>query len=199
MILTLGLGAFAFDAADIDAAAAREIASAGQLVIVEETTDGGLAMVTGGTVIPASADKVWAQILDFESYATWMPDVAKVDILVIDPPQIDVAFQLQFKFSVISKKVNYTLRYVEEKPGLRMSWSALAGDMGTAIGSWDLVPLDDGAATLAFYSTYTDLSDIWMVKTIIKEQPTMDVAIQTSTAVTVVKALSDRVQATLEP
>jgi coenzyme Q-binding protein COQ10 len=179
--------AFAFDTSRLDAETLQSLAGDGQLVVVEENKDGSLKLVTAGSRIEAPLDKVWAQITDYETYGTWMPQVERVEIRKRTGNQVDVFFDLAFKFSVISKEVTYTLRQIES-PKSSIRWFLVDGDFSVSRGSWHLVPVADGSATLVFYST--DLVSMgWIVKTLLEEQPSMELAIQASTAVMVVKSL----------
>ena len=48
---------------------------------------------------------------------------------------------------------------------------------------------------MIFYSTYTDLLSMgWIVASLLEEQPSMEMAIQASTAVMVVKSVKEAVE-----
>ena len=60
--------------------------------------------------------------------------------------------------------------------------------------AFDVTSVDEGA--LVFYSTWSDLESMgWIVKSLISEQPSMDLAIQASTALMVVEAVGERLVA----
>ena len=186
--------ALAFDTSKVDAATLQELAGDGQLVVVEENADGSLKLVTAGGRVEAPLETVWAQITQYESYDAWMPQVEKVEVRNRKGNTVDVFFDLAFQFSVISKEVTYTLRQIET-PKRSIRWFLLDGDFSVSRGSWHLVPAADGKSTLVFYSTYTDLVSMgWILKALLEEQPSMELAIQASTAVMVVKALKTSVE-----
>ena len=170
--------------------ALRELVGDGQVVWVDEAADGSLALVTGGTFVRAPPERVWQEVTNYSAYPAWMPQVSTTVVTPGPDETVDVAWTLDFHFSVISKTVQYTLRYLRESPS-RLSWSLVEGDFKEASGAWTVVPVTGGS--VAFYATITDLDSMgWMVRQIIKEQPPMEVAIQASTAVTVVRALEER-------
>ena len=184
----------AFDTSKVDAATLHELAGDGHLGVVEENPNGSLRLVTAGSRIDAPVEKVWAQITDYEGYNTWMPQVEKVEARNRKGNTVDVFFDLAFKFSVISKEVTYTLRQMET-PKKSIRWFLVDGDFSVSRGSWHLVPVADGKSTMVFYSTYTDLVSMgWILKTLLEEQPSMELAIQASTAVMVVKSLKTSIE-----
>ncbi len=186
--------ALAFDTSKVDAATLHGLAGDGQIVVVEENVDGSLKLVTAGGRIDAPLDAVWAQITNYEGYADWMPQVEKVEVRNRNGNTADVFFDLAFKFSVISKEVTYTLRQMET-PKQSIRWFLLEGDFSVSRGSWHLVPVAGGKSTMVFYSTYTDLVSMgWILKTLLEEQPSMELAIQASTAVMVVKSLKTSIE-----
>ncbi len=185
----------AFDAADVDQAAIQKLTGGSPLVVVEEHKAGGLKLVTGGVLVEASPEYVWDVITDYPKYPEWMPEVEKVTVVRDDGNFKDVKYNLAFKISIITRKVDYTLRKYAKKPH-RIEWELIEGDFDDAIGGWQLVPAHGGKATMAYYSTYTNLRSMGsLVGGILKQQPALEMAIQVSTAVTVVQSLRDRVQA----
>ncbi len=199
-MLVLSLGFFfsapaqAFDASKVDGATLARLAGTGQIVVVEEAPNGKLTLVTAGQKVNVPPEKVWALITDYGNYHTWMPQVDKVKSSNRKGDTVDVFFDLDFQFSVISKEVTYTMRHIET-PMKSVRWFLTEGDFSSSRGSWHLVPTDGGQATLIFYSTYTDLMSMgWIVASLLEEQPSMELAIQASTAVMVVKAVKTAVE-----
>ncbi len=186
--------AWAFRADTVDAATLKQIMGGGQIVMIDEHPDGRLKLVTGATYVKSSPQSVWGVITDYGAYPQWMPQTSEVTVSNQQGNARDVHFQLDFEFSVITKRVEYTVRH-RWTDNRRIDWTLVEGDFQTAVGSWELVSTDDGAGTLVFFSTYTDLESMgWIVKTLLKEQPTMDIAIQGSTALMAVKAVKERAE-----
>ena len=186
--------AVAFNPSSIDAATIEKLVGGGQVILVEEEANGRVKLVTGGTLVQAPPDKVWSLITDFGNYPSWMPQTAAVTATDAGTHIKDVTFNLNFTFSVISKKVSYTTRNTLTPPN-KITWNLVEGDFARTDGAWNLVPAKGGSATLVFYSTYTDLASMgWIVKSLIEEQPTMEVAIQASTALMVVKSVKEKLE-----
>ncbi len=194
VLLAHTTSAEAFDPNTSDATAVRALAAEGQLVIAEERPDGSLKLVTGGTLVKATPEAVWALISNYAGYSEWMPQTKKVEVVNETADYKDVRFVLDFKFSVITKNVKYTLRKREEPP-YRIRWYLLDGDFKASTGAWHLVPVDGGQHTLVFYSTWTDLESMgWIVKELLEEQPSMEIAMLSSTAAMVVKAVKEQLE-----
>ena len=192
--LLLSSRAEAFDPSVIDAASMERMVGGGQVVLVEEYPDGRLKLVTGGTLVKAPPQKVWDLISDYETYSDWMPQTTEVTVSNRTEKRADAHFVLDFQFSVISKTVEYTTRHTFEPPHA-IRWTLVEGDFNTSVGAWHLVPAKGGTSTLVFYSTFTDLTSMgWIVRALLEEQPTMEVAIQGSTALMVVKSVKEKLE-----
>jgi len=170
----------------------------GEILIIKENEQGGrFKFITAGILINASPDVVWNTITDYGHYPEFVPDCEKVsvspgeaaDILLTD---ITVAF----KFSILKYRVRYTLRQVHRKDKLRIDWTLKEGDLAEAVGAWELIPLEEGKKTAAFYSSYSDLRSLgYLVKFMFKEQPVMELAIASTTAILMARAVKAKVEA----
>jgi len=200
LLIWLGLfamlpsSASAFQTDTVDPKTLKKLVGEGQMVMIDEHSDGSLKLVTGATHVSSTPQEVWKIITNYAAYPEWMPQTSKVTVSNLNGAFRDVHYQLDFQFSVITKRVEYTVRH-QWTDNRRIDWTLVDGDFQAAVGSWELVPIDDGAGTLVFFSTYTDLESMgWIVKTLLKEQPTMDIAIQGSTALMAVKAVKERAE-----
>ncbi|HJN77836.1 MAG TPA: SRPBCC family protein [Myxococcota bacterium] len=193
MLLALVAATAAFDPSQADPATITKLTESGQVVIVEERPDGRVELVTGGTLVKASPDEVWAVITDYEAYPKWMPQTTVVSVTEGPDGTKDVHYTLDFQFSVISKTVEYTNRHWEDPTNRSIRFELVSGDFAASTGSWHVTPAKGGS--IVYYSTYTDLESMgWIVASLIEEQPSMEMAIQASTAVMVVKAIKERAE-----
>lgn len=182
----------AFDPSALPAATLASLLDAGNWVLVEEKKDGTLARTTSAVLVDATPAQVREVLEDFESYREWMPQLTKSDVVARKGTSTDVAFTLSFRFSVFSKSLDYTVRY-KPKGDDRIEWERVAGDFDENHGTWTLVPLERGKKTAVFYGFFVDLSGLGtMVKMALKASPQMEIAIATSTAVLVARALKTR-------
>jgi len=191
--------ASALDATTVEPATLERLTGGSPIVIVEENPGGGLKLVTGAVQIAAPVSIVWGVVTDYEAYPEWMPEVTEVTTELREDGTRDVRYELLFELSIIKRKMDYILR-TTETPMSRIEWELVEGDFDKAIGGWQLVPAHDGRATLAWYSTFTNLKSMGrLVRGLLEEQPALEMAIQVSTAVTVVQELRERVENPSKP
>ena len=166
----------------------------GPMIMTRESEDGRLQLVTSGILIDAPPEQVWAAITDYEHFSEFMPSTEGCRVLSREGNVSRVWFHIKFSFSVLSYAVRYTLRqHFEGTSGIW--WEMESGDLNNAIGSWELIPLDGGRKCAAMYSVYSDIRSIGrLVRYFIDREPSMDVAINTSTCVLVLKAVRTRVE-----
>ncbi|HCP48272.1 MAG TPA: hypothetical protein DIU15_19695, partial [Deltaproteobacteria bacterium] len=192
LAVLLPLSASAFDPKDVDPGTVHALGGGGPVLVVEESPSGQLELVTGGAFFDASPEQVWKTISDYASYPEWMPDLTEIEVTNDKGTTKDVHYKVHFQIAIISKKIDYVLKHTETPPH-RISWDLIEGDFDKTVGAWNLVPLDNGKGTLVFYSTFTNLKSMgWLVKQLLTEQPGLEVAIQASTALVVLKALQER-------
>ena len=166
-----------------------------ELVFVEDKPGVKEEYITAGVLINASPEQVWKVITDFASYPKFYPQTYKTVILNRGKDYADVKIVLRFKFSIISTKVDYTLRHWFKKKNRIMVWALIKGDMKTDEGQWTLIPVEDGRKTIALYSVYADLKSMGgLVKFILKREPKLELAMQVSTAILVARTTKDRVE-----
>ena len=183
----------AFDAEGVDQGVIQKLTGGSPLVVVEEHKGGGLKLVTGGVLIDASREFVWEVLTDYAAYSEWMPEVEEVTVIKEDGNVQDVKYDLAFKISIITRKVSYVLRKTSKKPS-RIEWELVEGDFDYSVGGWQLLQTRGGKATMAYYSTFTNMRSMGaLVGGLLKNEPALEMAIQVSTAVTVVQSLRDRI------
>lgn len=184
-----------FDPANLDVQTLRSLAERGAVVIVDNDAAGKLKLVTAGIVVDAPPQAVFDTAMDYEHYTEFMPQVEKCKVTAAAPDHKDVDLTIKIHFSLFSTSVKYQERVTWNAP---QSIDVLfnGGDLKTGGGSWRMVPLDGGKRTLAFYSTMSDLRSTSMItRQLLKDQPSMESAIQASTTSMVVGAVKKRTEA----
>ncbi len=95
--------------------------------------------------IAVTPEEVMAVIIDFPSYARFLPEMESVEVLREGENEWDVRFTVK-----VVKRLKYTLRLRREGPH-QVRWTLVDGVFKANDGGWDLKPLDDGARTHATY------------------------------------------------
>ncbi len=184
-----------FDPSSLPGATLEKLLSAGSFVLVDEDKDGKLRSTISASLVEASPAQVREVLTDFASYSAWLPQVTRSEIVNEKGAVTDVEFTLSFRFAVFSKSLDYGLRY-KPKGDDRIEWHRLSGDFEDNRGAWSWVPLEHKKRTAVFYEFYVDLASGLgsMVRMAMKASPQMEVAIATSTAVLIARAVKARVE-----
>lgn len=178
----------------VDEATYKRLMTDGQLIVVDRDSRGETKLVTGGVIIDATPLEVAKVVADFAVYHEFMPQTEEVSVVSRKGKVWETEYDLDFEFSVISIGIEYTLRQTFNLPEV-ITFSRVSGDIKKIEGSWTFYPLDGGKRCALFYSTFSDMKSVGrVVSYILKQQPVMELAIQSSTALLVVEALKKRVE-----
>ncbi len=185
--------AAALDIESLDPATIVELTAEGPLVVLDDTDDGRLEMATAAVAIDASPDRVWAVLVDFESYPEWMPQVTEARVLSADGPNTQVELLLEFNL-VITKKIGYALEY-RDRGNLRMEYSLVEGDFSTNEGYWVVLPHGANQSIL-YYANYVDYTSMNLLRAFLKRQPSLELALGASGVAVIVRSVKQRVETT---
>lgn len=184
------------DRVSADMSNIEKMMSKGQMLIVEEKPNGSLSMVTGGIIINATPEKVYEVLVAYDNYTQFMPSTTRCKVVSEQGDTKDVAFTIEFKFTILSWKVDYVLRHTFV-PNKEIRWKLLSSKdnkLKDTIGAWQLFPLP-GGKTAAFYSVYSDIKSIsWAIKKAFESEPSMEISVNASSCVMVLKAIKMRVE-----
>jgi len=173
----------------------EKLLSKGELVVIEKPDESGRQFVTGMVLIEAPIDRVWDVVTDFDHYDDFMPQTNGVKIIKKTGDELEVDFNLKFRFSIVSTKIHYILKHKLSRPN-KMTAKVLKGDFKDMEAEWEFTPAKDGKATIASYRHYSDLTSLGViVKYLLSEQPQLGAAIAVSTSALVVKAVKARAEA----
>jgi len=174
------------------------LSSNGIFLTIDEPDSQGRKFVSAVTLVNASPEAVWETINNAEAAPIIYPDVEKVTVIKGDDGGDMAKFNLNINYILFYKRVSYVIKYVMEKPK-RLSWTWVKGDAKDVTGSWDLIPIDGGEKTLALHRMYTDLKGSSVIaRYILTRQPALEMAVQASTAFTVVKGMKSWTEMSLE-
>jgi len=191
-IILLAAPALALDIESLDTNTIAALTLEGPLVVIDESTDGGLEMAVAATVIDAPPHVVWDTLLDFDSYPQWMPQV--VECVADDATDAQrVETTLEFNL-VITKKVRYLLEY-RDQGDFRMEYSLVEGDFARNEGYWVVRPFGGGQSIL-YYANYVDYSSMNLLRAFLKRQPSLELALGASGVAVIVKSVKQRVEST---
>lgn len=183
------------DEPGIDKATLARLIADGEIMIVREHPNDRLKMITSGILINRSMQTVYDTISDYGNYTKFMPSTDECEVVADNGNVKDVRFKINFKFIFFKFSAVYTLRnYL--KPPDEITWKLLSSEKNKvkqSVGSWRLIPLNGGKQTAAFYSLYSDISNVVPgLSSFIKREPSIEVALNASTCLLVLKAVKHR-------
>jgi ribosome-associated toxin RatA of RatAB toxin-antitoxin module len=194
MVTALNLSAGPGKFTGLDEATYKRLMTDGQLIVVDRDARGKTRLVTGGVIIAATPTEVAKVVADFAAYHEWMPQTEEVSVSKRKGNIWETDYELDFEFSLISIGIDYTLRQIFNLPET-IEFKRIRGDIKKSVGSWTFYPIDGGQRCAVFYSALSDMKSVGkVISYILKQQPVMELAIQSSTAILVVESLKKRVE-----
>jgi ribosome-associated toxin RatA of RatAB toxin-antitoxin module len=165
-----------------------------ELVTVDNPDKSGRRFIHAATEIKAPLEKIYQMLGDFGSYSNFMPNVEECRVSSSDGNTHIVEQTIVVHMAKIPIKTRYTTRN-EMIPGQGMKWWFVEGDLGDTTGGWLLLPVRGGKSTVVIYTVYSDLGGAsWILRKILEAQPNLELAINTSTAITVVRSLKNHIE-----
>lgn len=156
----------------------------GEVTVFETKSDGQLRQVTNITDLPAPVDVVWTKLTDFDSWETWMPQVADCQVVAVNGNTLDVAWNVQ----VIGPAVKFTGRYTLDRASWTIRGVWLDGALEGSYWDWRLVPV--GNHTRLYRTSFTNaVTDNWLLRQLDDEAHTMEYGINAASGFLEVRAL----------
>lgn len=139
------------------------------------------------TIIDASPDEVWDVLVDYEHYTDIFPSVLECKIV---KQEGEVTF-VDYKLDAVLYSIKYRLKHIHT-PKKSISISVVSGDLKSGEYRYDLYPLEN--KTVLIYSIKASAADTsFLLRKIVKKQPTMDEAINISTALITLSNIRDAI------
>jgi hypothetical protein len=171
----------------VPAHAADDLASLlarGQVALVETRDDGRVDRVTAIARIPAPIDRVWSQIVAFENYVGWMPQVVKSDVASRTASEVVVDWAV----ATPGPNVNFSAKYVPNEVTHTVRGTWVAGALEGSHWEWELVA--DGASTLVYRTTYSSaVSDNWLLRQFDDKAHTLELGLNAAAPIVELQAL----------
>ena len=104
--------------------------------------------------VNATPEALFAVVVDFATYPTWVADLKQVSVLSHD--ENGAAQDVEFRAAAFGRSSTYTLRYDYSAAPNAISWSQVTGDLTTKLdGSYRFDT--DGTGTKVTYELDVDL------------------------------------------
>ncbi len=159
----------------------------GELGFIEHSTQRP-KQISLFTIIDANTDVVWDILTDYEHYKEIFPSILESKIA---KKENDIIF-VDYKLDAILYSIKYRLKH-KHYPKTGIEISVVSGDLKSGEYRYDLYPYEN--KTVLIYSIKASASDTsFLLRKIIKKQPTMDEAINISTAIITINNIKDAVR-----
>jgi coenzyme Q-binding protein COQ10 len=101
-------------------------------------------------IIPASREKCWAVITDFERYPKWISRIESAKILNRYPDGKGKI--VEFVLDIFIRKVRYVLDYTYDEKNFLMEWTYVEGDLKNATGEFRFEIHGEGQANAYYFN-----------------------------------------------
>lgn len=178
MLLALALATSAH-ADDLQTLLAR-----GPVALIETKDDGRVDKVTAIAKLDAAPDAVWTQIVTFEDYTTWMPQVVKSSVTSRSGSEVAVDWAI----ATPGPNVAFSAKYELDAAARTVKGEWTAGALEGSHWEWKLVP--DGAGTLVYRTTYSSaVSDNWLLRQFDDPSHSLELGLNAATPIVELQAL----------
>lgn len=152
--------------------------------------------ITALIVIPKPVSDVRQMVADFTAYPQFVPQTAAAKILRHNEQQTSVDFKLSIDVGVIKIGLKFIADYTFEHNG-DITWVNREGDFAGSLGRFEFFTLS-GQRTLLAYTSWTNFETAgFLVRTAMKLQPDLLVALPASTAAVIMRAYKERLSGAL--
>lgn len=118
--------------------------------IEEVSTPDGVPGVRAWFAVAATREQVWRTLLDYENFPKIFRGIERMQVLEKDDRHAFVELWVDSELG----KAHYLLERRYERPGYRLSWRRLSGDLERVEGSWDIRDSPRAGAVLLVYESY---------------------------------------------
>jgi hypothetical protein len=126
-------------------------------VLVETTEDSAdLPGLRAMFTVAASRQRIWAALLDYEHFPEIFAGIDKIHVRAQDAHGAIIAFWVD----AVLKKYHYVLYRYYEKPGWRITWRRLSGDLERIEGSWEIRDTPQEGGHLLVYESYVKVGGV---------------------------------------
>lgn len=162
----------------------QDLLARGEVTLLETRADGRLRQVTTIALVRRPVDEVWARLVDFGAYETWMPAVADSTVVSTSGSTTVVDWTV----SVMGPDVQFRQALTIDPAARTITGEWRGGALEGSRWTWRLVA--SGQDTIAYRELYTTVVDTnWFVKQAEDDQHTLEYGINVATGVVELRGL----------
>ncbi len=173
------------------------LTSRGPVLLFKKPEEGKPLLVSTWITFEAPPERVWADLVDYESHQYFMPMMKGIKVLERESNKALVEYKYDINIVFFSSRSKYQLEHHYEPE--RITWTNIKGNRYLLSGSWELFPLNEGKKTLASYQVYYDTRSLgFLPRLILKAIPEGELAINSYLSSIRVRELRDWIEAPSE-
>lgn len=156
----------------------------GEVTLLETSPDGRLKQATAIVLVHRPVEEVWAKLVDFGAYATWMPQCEASTVVSEDGGETVV----EWTVAVVGPNVTFREAFRLDAARHVVEGRWVSGALSGSHWRWELVP--SGADTLVYRRLYTNVvGSNWLVRQAEDENHSLEYGINVATGVIQVRGL----------
>jgi ribosome-associated toxin RatA of RatAB toxin-antitoxin module len=152
LIISLLL-AFSHAIAVADAERNWHALSQGEVLVETIEKSAGFPGLRAMFVVPASRERIWDVLLDYEHFPEIFAGIDNLQVLAQDAQGATIEFWVD----AVLQKYHYVVYRHYEKPGWRLTWRRLSGDLRRLEGSWEIRDTPQRGVHLLVYESYVQV------------------------------------------
>lgn len=133
-------------------------------VVVEAVKNSeGIRGVRASFAVTASSERIWAALVDYERFDEVFQGIRNMRVL----EQNGSGAKVEFWVDAVLTDLHYVLYRHYEKPGVRLTWKRVSGDLARIEGSWEIRDTPRPDTKLLTYESYVEVGAIvptWLVQ-----------------------------------
>ncbi len=124
----------------------------GQVIADSIEDEQGIPGVRALFLVKAKREDIWATLVDYENFPRIFKGIDSMKVL----ESHDSGARVEFWADIVVMKLNYVLYRNYEKPGHKLTWRRVSGDMKDIHGSWHILDARDTESKLVVYESFVD-------------------------------------------
>jgi hypothetical protein len=128
----------------------------GEVLVEAVENSAGLSGLRALFVVPAARERIWGVLLDYKNFPEIFSGIDNMQVLDQDAQGATVEFWVD----ALLKKYHYVVYRHYEKPGWRLTWRRLSGDLRQLEGSWEIRDTPQSGVHLLVYESYVQVGGI---------------------------------------
>lgn len=127
-----------------------------EIIVKPIDNNDGVPGIMAAFAVSASREKIWTVLLDYENFQKIFEGIDKMKVIRED----NNGALVEFWADAVLTKLHYTLYRHYEKPGYRLTWKRVSGDLEIIEGSWSIIDSPESGIKILIYRSFVKVGRI---------------------------------------